>query len=84
MVFTMRTNQNIKLPSELWLRMSDMARAEGKSIDDLLEEAALRLLELRGLRSFVAENRELAVGRGLTERDVSRLIAESRGERSGQ
>jgi hypothetical protein len=79
----MRTNQNIKLPSELWLRMSEMARAEGRSIDDLLEEAASRLLELRELRSFVANNRKLAAQRGLTEDDVPRLIAESRGERSG-
>jgi|HubBroStandDraft_4_1064222.scaffolds.fasta_scaffold286503_2 hypothetical protein len=79
----MRTNQDIKLPSELWLRMTDVARAEGRSLDDLIEEAALRLLELRELRSFVASNRELAAQRGLTEGDVPRLIAESRGEHSG-
>ena len=57
-------------------------RAGGKSIDELLEEAALRLLRLRDLRSFVAENRELAGQRGLTESDVPRLISETRQERS--
>jgi prevent-host-death family protein len=58
------------------------ARAEGKSVDELLEEAALRLLQIRDLRSFVAENRELAGQRGLTESDVPRLISETRQERS--
>lgn len=61
-----------------------MARAEGKSIDEILEEAALRLLQLRDLRSFVASNRKFAAKRGLTEGDVPRLIAASRSELSGQ
>jgi hypothetical protein len=61
--------------------MSQMARAEGKSVDELLEEAALRLLQLRDLRTFVAENRELANQRALTEADVPRLISETREER---
>lgn len=46
-----------------------------------VEEAALRLLQLRDLRTFVAENRELAAQRGLTEADVPRLISETREER---
>jgi hypothetical protein len=71
---------NIKLPTELWMRMADAARAEGKTIDDLFEEAVLRLLQRRGLQSFVTRNRELAEKRGLTEADVPRLIAESRNE----
>jgi hypothetical protein len=58
-----------------------MAQAEGKSVDDFLEEAALRLLQLRELRAFVCENRELAEQRGLTEADVPRLISETRQER---
>ena len=77
----MRANRNIKLSSEIWARMSQTAQAEGKSVDDLLEEAALGLLQLRELRSFVAENRELAKQRGLTEADVPRLISETREER---
>jgi hypothetical protein len=78
----MRANRNIKLSSEVWSRMSQTARAEGRSVDELLEEAAVRLLQLRELRSFVAENRELAAQRGLTEADVPRLIAEVREGRS--
>lgn len=77
----MRASRNIELSAEVWSRMSQMARAEGKSVDELLEEAALRLLQLRDLRTFVAENRELANQRGLTEADVPRLISETREER---
>jgi len=80
----MRADRKVKLSSEVWSRMSQTARAEGKSVDDLLEEAALRLLQLRDLRSFVAENRELAGQRGLTEADVPRLISETREARSGR
>jgi len=78
----MRAQRNINLPSEIWASMSDMARAEGKSVDDLLEEAARRLLQLRNLESFVAENGNLAQQRGLTEADIPRLISETREERS--
>jgi hypothetical protein len=77
----MRANRNIELSAEVWSRMSQMARAEGKSVDELLEEAALRLPRVRDLRTFVAENRELANQRGLTEADVPRLISETREER---
>ena len=80
----MRANRNIKLPPEIWARISEAAQAEGKSVDDLLEEAALRLLQLRDLRSFVAENRELAEQRGLTETDVPRLVSETREARNGR
>ncbi len=78
----MSMDRNVSLPSEVWSRMSEAARAEGKSVDALLEEAALRLLQVRELRSFVAENRELAAQRGLTEADITRLVAETREEHS--
>lgn len=80
----MRTNRNIQLPSELWSRVAETARAEGRSVDELVEEAALDLLKLRELRSFVAGNAEVAAKQGLTEADVPRLVAESRAERARQ
>jgi prevent-host-death family protein len=64
--------------------LGDILQAEGKTVDELLGEAALRLLKLRELRSFVAGNREIATERGLTEADVPRLVAESRTKRSGR
>jgi hypothetical protein len=77
----MRSDRKVKLSSEVWSRISQTAQVEGKSVDDLLEEAALHLLQLRELRSFVAENGELARQSGLTDADVPRLIAETREER---
>jgi hypothetical protein len=78
----MRANRNVQLPPEIWSRISQAATAEGKSVDEIIEEAASRLLQVRALRSFVAENQELALQRGLTESDVPRLIAETREHRS--
>jgi hypothetical protein len=79
-----RTDKRVTLSAKLWSRMAEAARAEGKTTDELLEEAALRLLQRRELRLFVDQNRELAEERGLTEADVPRLIAESRNQRSGR
>jgi len=78
----MRSNRNVQLPPEIWSRISQAAIAEGKSVDEIIEEVASRLLQARDLESFVAENRELALQRGLTESDVPRLVAETRQERS--
>lgn len=46
------------------------------------EEAALIQRRVQEFRAYVAENRELAGQRALTEADVPRLIAETREERS--
>jgi len=66
-------------------RISAQAAARGMTeelLADILKEAALRLLQGRELRSFVAENREIASRRGLTQADIPRLISETREERS--
>ena len=65
--------------------LAEQVQAEGKTVDDLLDEAARKLIETRrtiaGLRSFVAENRAEMLKRGFTERDVIPQIKEYRKEK---
>ena len=81
----MPTDKNIALADDVLDRVRVQAQAEGKTADELVEEAALKLLAARemvtDLRSFVAWNRARNEAAGLKESDVPRLIAESRAER---
>jgi hypothetical protein len=81
----MQTAKNVALAEEVLDRVRVQAQAEGKTADELVEEAALKLLAARemvtDLRSFVARNRARNEAAGLKESDVPRLIAESRAER---
>jgi hypothetical protein len=78
----MQTEKNIALAEDVLERVREQAQVEGKTEDELMNEAALKLLETRqavgNLRSFVARNRARAEAQGLKESDVPRLIAEVR------
>ena len=82
---TQDTKKNATLKPDVLAALAEQAQAENKTVDDLLEEAARRLLETRrdieGLRSFVAENRAEMKKRGFTERDVIPAIKEYRKEK---
>jgi hypothetical protein len=75
---------NVTLPEELLTAVTEIARAEGKTPDELITETTQKMLQLRGLRSFVAENRRLAEQQGLSEGDVPRLVKEYRREQRGR
>ena len=77
----MPNNKNITLEPELFERVGELAQAEGRTVDELANEAVRRDLLRRGLRTFVAQNRKDAEELGLTEADVPRLVAEARAER---
>lgn len=66
-------------------RLEAQGRAEGKTVEELVDEAVRRLLAARDdvtqLRSFVASNRDDAAARGLTVDDVPGLISDFRRER---
>jgi predicted transcriptional regulator len=72
------TPKNIALEPELLARAGKMAEAEGRTVDDLANEAVRRDLLRRGLKTFVAQNRKDAEEMGLTEADVPRIVDESR------
>ena len=80
----MNAEKNIALADDLLERVREQARVEGISEDELMNEAALTLLDSRqkvsSLRVFVARNRARAEASGLTESDVPRLIAETRAD----
>jgi hypothetical protein len=78
----MMTAKNVTIAPDLLERVREQAEAEGKTADELVEEAALKLLDARKnvgeLRSFVSRNRQRAEAQGLKESDVPRLIDEVR------
>lgn len=82
---TMTPQKNIALAEQVLERVREQAQVEGKTEDELMNEAALQLLDSRqdvtNLRSFVARNRARAEANGLRESDVPRLVSEVRSGR---
>ena len=78
----MTPKKNIQLAEDVFERVREQAHVEGKTEDELMNEAAVEFLESRKtvgeLRSFVARNRQRAEAQGLRESDVPRLISEVR------
>ena len=76
------TPKNIALEPEILERVGKLAEQDGKTADQLMNEAALKLLDTRRavdeLRSFVAGNRRRAEAQGLEESDVPRMVSEVR------
>ena len=56
----MREEKNATLKPDVLALLAEQAETEGKTVDDLLDEAARKLIETRrtvsGLRPLVAEN----------------------------
>jgi len=82
---THHKDNNARIMPDVLAQLAEQAQMENKTVGDLLDEAACRLLETRrdigGLRSYVAENRAEMKKRGLTERDVIPAIKEYRKEK---
>ncbi len=76
------TTKNIALEPELLEQVGKLAEEEGKTADELMNEAAAKLLAARKtvgeLRTFVGRNRQRAEAQGLKESDVPRLVSEVR------
>jgi fructose-1,6-bisphosphatase/sedoheptulose 1,7-bisphosphatase-like protein len=77
----MATPNQPQLSDSQLAELEKLARAQGRSVDEVLSEAVDRYIrdkQWEAVKRYgVAKSRE----RGLTEGDVARLIAESRAER---
>ena len=82
----MREEKNATLKPDVLAALAEQAQSENTTVDDLLDEAARRLLETRrdlsGLRSLISENRARAVKEGWTERSVASVVKKHRQEKS--
>jgi hypothetical protein len=75
---------NLHVSEELLAELRTKAEAEGKSVDELAEEALRRGLEDRAWQELLAYGRESARGSGYTDEDVPRLVKEWRREQRSQ
>jgi len=73
-------NVHLKLPPDLAAGMEAIAAAEGKTRDQVYEDAAQRFLAGHRLHELAEYGQAQAKRLGLTEEDVPRLIRESRRE----
>jgi hypothetical protein len=82
---THKNENNARLKPDVLALLAEQAQEEGKTVDDLLDEAARRFLDTKctisKMRSFVKENRADMLKRGFTERDVIPAIKEYRKEK---
>jgi metal-responsive CopG/Arc/MetJ family transcriptional regulator len=80
----MATRNNLHIPDDLLSAVNEAASAAGKTTDELAADALRRYLAHRKLEELGKYGREQSRRLGLTEADVSRLIAESRRENRGR
>jgi hypothetical protein len=71
---------NLHVSDELLAELHTKAEAEGRSIDDLAEEALRQGLEDRAWQELLAYGRETGRASEYTEQDVPRLVKEWRRE----
>ena len=79
----MATN-NAHIPDDLLTAVNAVAQAEGKTIDDILAEAARRYLAHKELDDLVERGRSYSQRLDRKPSDVARLIQESRTEQRGR
>jgi hypothetical protein len=68
------------IPVSLMAEVKKLARAQERTVSEVLAEAVDRYIRDQQWQSLKAYGRERALARGLTEADVPRLIEDSRRE----
>jgi hypothetical protein len=74
----MATQHIIHVSDELHTELEAKALAEGKTVDQLAEEALRTGLENRAWQDLVAYGRERGQASGHTESDMTRIVRENR------
>ena len=74
---------NISLPEPLLAEIQSAARAEHRSVEEVLADAVKRYVENRSWTKLLDYGTERAKTLGIKESDIDRLIAESRAEQRG-
>jgi len=77
----MATQNNVHLPDDLFVELQTKAQAEGKSVDQLAEEALRRGLEDRAWQELLAYGRERGRAAGYAEEDAPHIVREYRARR---
>jgi len=72
---------NLSLPDGLQAEIEKVARAQERTVNEVLAEAVDRYIREKQWQSLKSYGRRKARERGIKESDVLRLIAESRQER---
>jgi plasmid stability protein len=76
----MPTHNSVQLPDDLIAELRAKAAEQGKTLDQLAEEALRKGLEERSWQELLAYGEERGTASGCTEADVPRLIKEWRRE----
>jgi predicted transcriptional regulator len=72
--------ENLSLPDRLQTEIEKVARAQERTVNEVLAEAVDRYIREEQWQSLKSYGRQKARQRGIKESDVLRLIAESRRE----
>ena len=72
--------ENLSLPDELRTEIEKVARAQERTVNEVLAEAVDRYIREKQWQDLKSYGRQKARERGIKENDVLRLIAESRRE----
>jgi len=75
------TGNNVSLSEPLLAEMEAAARAEHRSVDEVVGDAVKKYLENRSWVKMLEYGQSRAKALGYTEDDVERLIAETRAEK---
>lgn len=72
---------SIQLPEDLITAVAEIARASGKTAEEIVAEATRQYVGRQRLQRFAAKNEQRARELGITESDIPRLVTDVR-ERS--